>query len=89
MQLIRGEGDSSEVGVVGAVDEDDVNTTHAQEQGNQGDGGIFVFGKELFGSDEAAGDAKQDHEGAEDGGPPADKQRGLVLRSKVSQRRRI
>lgn len=87
-EFLGSEGDSGEVGIVSSIDEDKVDASHAQKQGNQGDCGEFVFGKELFGSDEAADDSQQDHEGAEDGGPPADQQRRLVLR-KVSQRRRV
>lgn len=86
--MFGSEGDSGEVGIVGAIDEDKVDASHAQKQGDQGDCGELVFGKELLGSNEAAGDSQQDHEGAEDGGPPADQQRGLVLR-KGSQRRRV
>lgn len=88
MNLVGGKCDAGEIGIVGAVGEDEVDAAHAQEQGDQGDGGELVFGEELFGSDKSAGDAKQDHKGAEDCGPPADKQRGLVLR-KRSQRRGI
>lgn len=86
--FLGSERDSGEVGIVGSIDEDIVDASHAQEQGDQCDGGEFVLGKELLGSNKAAGDSQQDHEGAKDGGPPADQQRGLVLR-KVSQRRRV
>lgn len=83
-QLILGEFHAVELSVVGAIEKYVVDAAHAQEQGYQGEGSDAVLGEEPLGADEAASKTQQDDERAERGGPPADKQRRLVM-SKLAE----
>ena len=77
--LLIGEINATKVGIVGAVYEDEVHASHAQEDGNKSQGGNLVFPEELLCADEPTKDTDDDHNGAEDGDPPADQECGLVI----------
>lgn len=56
-----------------------MDASHAQGEGDDGEGGNLVLKKETLGADKAASDAQADHDGAKRRHPPADEQGGLVV----------
>lgn len=78
-EVICGQIYAAQVDIVGAVDEDVVDATHAQEERHEGSSGDAVLGKEALGADEATDEAQDDDAGAQGRGPPADEEGGLVV----------
>ena len=79
MEVLVGERGAVQLGVVGAVDQDDLDAAHAREQRHEGQGGRLVLAEELLGPDEAPNDPHGDDDDAEQGDPPAHQQSRLVL----------
>lgn len=68
-----------EIDVVGAVDEDNMDTTHAEEKRDDGQGHGAVLDKQTLRTNVAASYSQEDDGEAENGDPPANKQGRLDL----------
>ena len=86
VEVLVGKRGAVQLGVVCAVDQDDLNTGHAQEQRHEGQGGRLVLSEEFLGPDEAPNDPHGDDDDAEAGDPPAHQQGRLVLAEQVRPR---
>ena len=87
-KIRRRQLDAVKVSIVGAVQEDIVDASHAQEERYQGDGGHPVLGEQALSADEATDDAQADDARAEGRRPPADKE-GWLVEFKVAEGRRV
>ena len=77
--VVLGEGHALELGIVCAVEQDVVDAGDAHKQRDECQGGRLVLLEQALCPHEAAGDADEDDDGTEDGGPPADEQRWLIV----------
>lgn len=68
-----------EIDIVGAKDEDGMDASHAEEEGDNGQGHDAVLDEQALGANVAACDAQENNGEAEDGAPPAHKQGRLDL----------
>lgn len=64
-------------GIIGAIEQDDMNEGHAQQQRHNGEEHDGILAKDLFGTYVAAAGAEEDDGQREAGAPPAYQQRGL------------
>jgi hypothetical protein len=87
MANFQGVDETTDIDVVCAVDEHDVNTTHTGNQWDHAPGHDFVFAEEAFISNVPASESKSYEDDGEDGAPPAVEQGWIVPNAGAALRR--
>jgi hypothetical protein len=86
MANLYGICETANIDIVCAVDEDDVDTSHASEKRNDTPGHDLVLAEEAFISNVAAGQSESNNDYGEDGAPPAVEQSWVVCSSGAALR---